>query len=131
MKRLLLIFSLLLATAFHLSAQEDDDADESIRDKMGEYIQKKLGLSSDEAKKFQPTFVQYFKDWRSAIRDNRGDVLKRKQAVADVQVRYRDRFKGIIGEQKSNQVFNHQRDFINQLREEVKDRRRDNNRRRN
>ncbi|MET0635726.1 MAG: hypothetical protein ABWZ25_06840 [Chitinophagaceae bacterium] len=133
MKRFLLILGLLFATTLHLSAQEDDDTDdnESIRDKMTEYIQKKLDLNDQEAKKFRPLFVQYYKDWRSTIRENRGDKLVLKQKVAELQVKYRDRFKGVIGEQKSNQVFNHQRDFINQLREEVRDRRQKNGRRKN
>ncbi|RYY62142.1 MAG: hypothetical protein EOO05_03850 [Chitinophagaceae bacterium] len=133
MKRFLLILGLLFATTLHLSAQEDDDSDdnETIRDKMSEYIQKKLNLSNEEASKFKPTFIQYFREWRATIRENRGDKLVLKQKVADLQIRYRDRFKGIIGEQRSNEVFNHQRDFIQRLREEVRDRRQKNDRRRN
>ena len=125
MKRFLLILSLLFATSLHVFAQDDDDTgdSESIRDKMSEYIQKKLSLNDQEAKKFQPIFVQYFKEWRSTVRENRGDRLVLKQKVADLQVRYRDKFKGVIGEQKSNQVFNHQVEFIRQLRQEVRDRR--------
>jgi len=119
MKRLLLIFILLFTATFYVSAQDEDDQDdtETVRDKMAEYIQQKLKLSDQEAKKFRPAFVQYFKEWRETIRDNRTDKLVLKQKVAELQIRYRGRFKDIIGEQKSNQVFNEQRNFITELRQ--------------
>ena len=118
MKRFLLIVSLLFVSAAGLFAQEDDDNDtnESIRDKMNEYIQKKLKLSTEEAKKFSPVFINYFKEWRSALRQNKNDDILRRQKVADVQLRYRNQFKDIIGEQRSNQVFGHQRIFIQEIR---------------
>ena len=57
MKRFLLILSLLFVTSPVLFAQDDEsDGNEKIRDKMNEYIQKRLNLSDDEAKKFTPGF---------------------------------------------------------------------------
>jgi hypothetical protein len=118
MKRIFLISSLLLICFTGLFAQEDDDKDdnESIRDKMSEYIQKRLNLSADESKKFAPVFVSYFKEWRKALRENRNDDILRRQKVAEVQLRYRNQFKDIIGEQRSNQVFGHQKVFIQEIR---------------
>ncbi|HTD92478.1 MAG TPA: hypothetical protein VK644_01650 [Chitinophagaceae bacterium] len=118
MKRIFLISSLLLVCFTGLFAQEDDDKDdnESIRDKMSEYIQKRLNLSNDESKKFAPVFINYFKDWRKALRENKNDDILRRQKVAEVQLRYRNQFKDIIGEQRSNQVFGHQKVFIQEIR---------------
>jgi hypothetical protein len=66
MKKLLLILSLLFVTSARLWAQEDgDDQDggnEKIRDKMSEFIQKRLDFSKDEAQKFTPVFIRYFKE---------------------------------------------------------------------
>lgn len=119
MKHLLLIFSLLISTVIPGFAQDDEhemDDNTTIRDKMSEYIQKRLNLSAEEAKKFKPVFIDYFREWRKIARENRGDNLVMRQKITDLQVRYRDKFKEIIGEKRSNQVFFHQRGFIQELR---------------
>jgi len=119
MKKLLFILSLLFVTSVRLFAQEDDenDGNEKIRDKMNEYIQKRLDLSKDEAEKFTPVFIHYFKEWRQTIRDNKDDRLMLQQKVAELRLRYRVQFKDIIGERRSNQVFQHQDLFIKELRD--------------
>jgi len=124
MKRFLLILSLLFVTVSCLLAQEDDDnaGNEKIRDKMNEYIQKRLNLSDDETKKFSPVFLRYFKEWRQTIKDNRGDKLILQQKVVDLRLRYRTQFREIIGEKRGNQVFSHQEKFIQELRGLRKDR---------
>ncbi|HKO80065.1 MAG TPA: hypothetical protein VJU78_06715 [Chitinophagaceae bacterium] len=119
MKRFLLILSLLFATSSLLFAQEDDanDGNEKIRDKMSEYIQKRLNLSDAESKKFTPVFLQYFKEWRQTIKDNRGDKLVLQQKIVDLRLRYRTQFRDILGEKRGNNVFNHQENFIKELRD--------------
>lgn len=118
MRKFLLIFSLLLVSASSLYSQDDGDHDgnEKIRDKMNEYIQKRLDLSDAEAKKFTPVFLNYFKEWRQTIRTNRGDKLVLQQKVVDLRLRYREQFRDILGEKRGNQVFNHQEKFIQELR---------------
>ena len=123
MKRFLLIVSLFLVTGTSLFAQDDDnDGNEKIRDRMNEYIQKRLNLSNDEAKKFSPIFLQYFKEWRQTLRDNKGDRLIQQQKIVDLRLRYRTQFREILGEQRGNQVFGHQEKFIQELRDLRKDR---------
>ena len=124
MKRFLLILSLLFVTGSYLFAQDDNDNDgnEKIRDKMNEYIQKRLNLSDGEAKKFTPVFLKYFKEWRQTIKDNRGDRLILQQKVVDLRLRYRTQFREIIGEKRGNQVFSHQENFIKELRDIRRDR---------
>jgi len=125
MKRFLLILSLLFVTGSCLFAQDDDDNDgnEKIRDKMNEYIQKRLNLSDDEAKKFSPVFLKYFKEWRQTIRENKNlPKLDLQQKIIDLRIRYRTQFREIIGEKRGNQVFNHQEKFIQELRGLRKDR---------
>jgi hypothetical protein len=123
MKRFLLIVSLFFVTGTSLFAQDDDnDGNEKIRDRMNEYIQKRLNLSNDEAKKFSPIFLQYFKEWRQTLRDNKGDRLILQQKIVDLRLRYRTQFREILGEQRGNQVFGHQEKFIQELRDLRKDR---------
>ncbi len=120
MKKILLIASLFLVSSTGLFAQDDDDqneGNEKIRDKMSEYIQKRLDLTDAEAKKFNPVFIQYFKEWRQTIRDNRDDKLVRQQKLVDLRLRYRTQFRDMLGEKRGNQVFNHQDRFIQELRD--------------
>ena len=118
MKKILFIFSLFLVTTAPILAQDEDEVDDNstIRDKMTEYIQQRLNLTPDEAKKFKPVFVEYFREWKKTAKENRGDNLVLRQKITDLQVRYRARFKDIVGEQRSNMIFTHQRAFVLELR---------------
>jgi len=118
MKRFLLILSLLFVASVPLLAQEeDDDANEKIQDKMSEYIQKRLDISKDEAAKFSPVFVRYFKEWRQTLRDNKNDRLIMQQKVVDLRLKYRPEFRGILGERRGDLVYRQQDLFIKELRD--------------
>jgi hypothetical protein len=119
MKRFLLVVGFFLVTTPVLFSQDDDGGEgtEKIRDKMNEYIQKRLDLSDAESKKFTPVFLQYFKEWRQTLKDNRGDKLVLQQKVVDLRLRYRTQFRDILGEKRGNSVFNHQENFIRELRD--------------
>ena len=117
MKHFLLIASLLFISHTALFAQEDEDDNDKIQDKMSEYIQKRLDLSKDEASKFTPVFLRYFKEWRQTIRENRGDRLVMQQKIIALRLRYRTNFREIMGESRGDQVFNHQERFIQELRD--------------
>lgn len=129
MKRFLLILSLVLTTSARIFAQSDDDtdADEKIKDKMSEYIQKRLSVSKDEAARFTPVFLRYFKDWRQTLRESKGlPALDRQSKVVDLRLRYRTEFRGILGERRGDQVYVFQERFIQELRDLRKERMRDN-----
>jgi hypothetical protein len=117
MKRFLLILILFCVTGLGSFAQEDDqDGNERIRDRMNEYIQKRLRLSRDEAQKFTPVFFRYFREWRTTLRDNRGDRLLLQQKIIDLRLRYRNEFREILGEKRGNLVYDHQEIFIKEMR---------------
>jgi hypothetical protein len=122
MKKILyiLIFSFSLSSVSF--AQDDDDAGGKLREKMVEYIQNKLGLSKPEAEKFQPVFLDYLKDMRSTKQQFRGDKLILQQKIVDLRIRYRDQFKPIIGEARSNAVFQHEKEFVEKVLQERNDR---------
>jgi hypothetical protein len=103
-------------------AQDDDDAGGKLRDKMIEYIQDRLGLSKSEAEKFQPVFLDYLRDMRTTKQQFKGDKLILQQKIVDLRIRYRDQFKPIIGEQRSNNVFKHEREFVEKALQERQDR---------
>jgi hypothetical protein len=114
MKKLLLILTCLFVSAIHAFAQ-DNDGNEKIRDKMREFIQQRLNLTKNEAERFTPVFLRYFKEWHTTMRQYRGDRIMLQKKVAEVQLQYRDQFKEIIGEKRSNEVYVQQRVFIQEL----------------
>ena len=118
MKRLLIILSLFMLASVRLVAQEEEDnGNEKIRDKMSQFIQERLGLSKSEAEKFSPVFLRYFREWRTTLKTTKDQpVIIRQQKIVDLRLRYRDEFKQIIGEKKSNDVFDYQQDFIKRIR---------------
>jgi hypothetical protein len=119
MKKFVFILSFLFVSSVSLFAQEEteeNEGNEKIRDKMREYIQKRLDLSKDEADKFTPLFIRYFKEWRQTLRDNRDlPPLDRQQKVVDLQLRYRTQFREVVGEDRGNKVFDYQKKFIIEL----------------
>jgi hypothetical protein len=61
MKKILLILTLGLFTGLVLQAQDDEQ--DKIRDKMREFIQRRLNLTRNEAERFTPVFVRYFREY--------------------------------------------------------------------
>jgi hypothetical protein len=123
MKKILFILTLFLLTASVSMAQ--DDGDEKIRDKMREYIQQRMGLNRNEAERFTPVFLRYFREWRTTLKDNRRDRLILQQKVVELRLRYRTEFKEIVGERRSNEVYEHQEKFIRELKNIRQERMRD------
>ena len=122
MKQILYILMFLFTLSGVSFAQDDDDASPKLRDKMVEYIKNKLSLSRDEAEKFQPIFLDYLRQLRTTKNEFRDDKLKLNQKIAELRLRTREQFKPVIGERRSNEVFEHERGFLLKVREELNDR---------
>ncbi len=97
------------------ASRAQDDNNDKIRDKMREFIQKRLNLSKNEAERFSPVFVRYFKEWRHALKENK-DNLIREQKIVELKIRYRGEFREIIGEKRSSDIYKQQEVFIDQLK---------------
>jgi uncharacterized protein YxeA len=112
MKKILYILSLvmLIGTAVHAQDME------KVRGRMQEYLQKRLSLSKSEADRFAPVFLEYFNELRKTNMQYRGDKLVLQQKIVDLRLRYREQFKPIMGEKRSNDVFVYERDFVNEVK---------------
>ena len=110
--------------AVHVSAIAQDDAGNGnkIREKMTEYVQKRLGLSKTEAERFNPVFMNYFNELRNTNIQHKDDKLVLQQKIIDLRLRYRDQFKPIVGEKRSNDVFTYERDFVEEVKRLRQDR---------
>lgn len=116
MKKLLLILLFLFPFVSITMAQADND-DDKIRDKMRQYIQQRMRLTKNEAERFTPIFIRYFKEWRTTLRENKTDRLILQQKIVELRLRYRGEFKDIIGEKRSNDIYRHQEIFIQELKD--------------
>ena len=115
MKKLLLILTLALLAGFSSKAQGNEY--DKIRDKMREFIQKRLDLTRNEAERFTPVFIRYFREWKQTLQETRGDVLIRQQKIVDLRIRYRTEFRDIVGEKRSNDVYKQQDVFVREITE--------------
>ena len=118
MKSFLYIIVLMLSLQTVSFAQDDDREDGGkVRKSMTEYVQKRLGLSRAEAERFEPVFLNYYNELRRTTQENRGDKLVLQQKIVDLKLRYREQFKNIMGEKRSNDVFIYERDFVEEVKE--------------
>ena len=122
MKKILFLFSFLVLTITGFTQDEEERNGERIRERMIEYIQKHLDLSEGEKEKFAPVFSTYFNELRQTNQTFKGDRLVLQQKIVDLRIRYRDQFKPIMGEKRSNDVFKYEHDFINEVKELRKER---------
>jgi len=114
MKKFLLILTLALFAGTVSRAQDNEH--DKIRDKMREFIQKRLNLTRNEAERFTPVFIRYFTEWRQALREHKDDILERQKRIVDLRIRYRPEFREIVGEKRSTEIFRQQEVFIDNLR---------------
>lgn len=117
MKRFLLITGLLLFIVANGFAQQNEDNGGKIREKMTEYLQKRLRLSKNEADKFSPVFLKYFMEARNTQRSFQNDPLVRQQKIIELRLHYRDEFRDIMGEKRGNDVFSYEKEFVEKVKE--------------
>lgn len=119
MKKILIILGLSFFASVSCFAQEDDGENgnnDKIREKMSEFIQRRMGLSKAEAEKFNPVFFRYFREWKMTIQANKNDRPLLQLRVAELRIRYRNEFRDIVGEKRCNQIYEHQEIFIKEIR---------------
>jgi hypothetical protein len=117
MKRILYILALFLMMATTSFAQDDDRNGGRVRERLELYLQKRLSLSKGEAERFSPVFLNYFNELRQTNQQFRGDRLVLQQKIVDLRLRYREQFKPIMGDKRSNDVFVFEHDFVNEVKQ--------------
>ena len=57
---------------------------------MREFIQKRMDLTRNEAERFTPVFIRYFREWRTTLRDNgKGQKLICYKELVELRISYR------------------------------------------
>ena len=117
MKRILIIVGLFFYASVSCFGQEDDNGpNDKIREKMSEFIQRRMGLTKTEAERFNPVFFRYFREWKMTLQANRNDKPLLQLRIAELRIRYRNEFRDIVGERRCNQIYEHQEVFIREVR---------------
>jgi len=127
MKKWLLLSLLFLLPGIAAFSQNEggDQEGGKIAGRMREYIQKNLGLSRNEADRFSPVFMRYFREFAQTHRQNRGDNLILKQKIIELRIRYRTEFRQILDEQRANKVFQYEDNFRREAIRIINENRRD------
>ena len=79
------------------------------------FISQRLNLSKGESEQFWPLYFQYEKELHGANANNYHDEIIRDEAVLNVRKKYQEQFSAIIGRNRSNYVFQSERDFNQML----------------
>ena len=115
MKKYLLILLFTISGSFSiLKAQVPDEETraEKIQSLKIAFITQKLQLTPDEAQKFWPVYNQYDKEVHSIESDNDpNNPLDKDQKLLDTRKKYLSSFQKILGQDKTNRLFNAEKDF--------------------
>lgn len=114
MKQFLLIIALLLGSFSFARAQNDSlgKRAEKIQALKIAFITQKLQLTSEEAQKFWPVYNRYETDIRKTMIDkHNGDAIDNEENILNVKKRYRSEFTRVLGQSKTNNLFNAEREF--------------------
>jgi len=109
MKKYLLILFLMIGSLSQIKAQEPNG--EKIQSLKIAFITQKLQLTPDEAQKFWPIYNEYDNEIRSIASDSDPNVLDRDQKLLNIRKKYLGSFQKILGPDKTNRLFNAERDF--------------------
>ena len=125
MKQFLLIIALFLGSFSLVKAQNDDNRQqrtEKIQALKIAFITQKLELTPDEAQKFWPVYNRYEAELRQVITANKigGDAIDNEEKVLNVKKRYKADFINVIGQSKTNILFNAEREFRSVLMRQLK-----------
>ena len=124
MKKLLFILTIIISSiAVFAQDQDPEDQGGKLQERMQEFVQRRLNLTSDEAQKFSPIFIRYIVELRKTHREHKDDRPMQQLKVAELRIRFRDEFRKIVGDERANKVFQHQKEFENKVRREIMERR--------
>lgn len=126
MKKWFSILIIFLTLGFTADAQNEEPMQQEgkIQEMMREYIQNKLSLSRNEADRFTPVFVRYFREFAQTHREFKSDNLILKQKIIELRIRYRTEFRQVLDEQRANKVYVYEDEFRKRALEIIKETRR-------
>ena len=123
MKKTLLIIAIFLGSFSFAEAQSfnNQNTGEKVESLKIAFITQKLSLTADEAQRFWPVYNRYDAEIKDIIRNNRnGDALQTEEKILNVKKKYLPEFTNVIGSQKSNTLFNAEKEFRSVLMRQLR-----------
>jgi len=127
MKKYLLILLLAIGFLFNANAQaQEPDGGAKLQALKIAWLTKKLDLSPDEAQRFWPIYNKYTEEIR-AIRQEQKQKntpeIEVEDKILGVRKKYNGEFSKALSAEKANTFFRSERDFGNEIRKELQERR--------
>jgi len=127
MKKYLLILLLAIGFLFNAGAQEQQlDGGAKLQALKIAWLTKKLDLSPEEAQRFWPIYNKYTEEIR-AIRQEQKQKntpeIEVEDKILGVRKKYNGEFSKALSAEKANTFFRSERDFGNEIRKELQERR--------
>lgn len=108
MKKYLLILFIMLGVLSQIKAQNG----EKIQALKIAFITQKLQLTPEEAQKFWPVYNEYDNEIHNIELDKSDpNVIDKEEKLLNVRKKYLTSFEKILGPDKTNRLFNAERDF--------------------
>jgi len=124
MKLFLLIITFVFGGSTFVNAQNDNRGKraEKIQALKIAFITQKLDFTSDEAQRFWPVYNRYESEIKQVMQNNRngGDAIDGEERILSVKKKYRSEFIKVIGQPKTNNLFNAEREFRGVLMRHLK-----------
>ena len=100
----------IVASFFSVTAKAQDG--EKIKALKIAFITQKLQLTPEEAQKFWPIYDQYEREISGLeTNDQNAPALQNEEKLLDIRKKYLGSFEKVLGPQKTNTLFNAERDF--------------------
>ena len=125
MKKYLLGLVLMAVGFLHAAAQEPDGGARLQALKIA-WLTKKLDLSPDEAQRFWPIYNKYTDEIRAIRQDQKQKntpEIEVEDKILGVRKKYNGEFSKALSADKANTFFRSERDFGNEIRKELQERR--------
>lgn len=125
MKKYLLILLLISSCLFKASAQEQG-GDAKLQALKIAWLTKRLDLSPEEAQRFWPVYNKYTDEIRAIRQDQKQKntpEIEVEDKILGVRKKYNGEFSKALSAEKANTFFRSERDFGNEIRKELQERR--------
>lgn len=126
MKKYLLGLILILSGFFRAEAQAKEDGGARLQALKIAWLTKKLDLSPDEAQRFWPVYNKYTDEIRAIRQDQKQKntpEIEVEDKILGVRKKYNTEFSKALSVEKANTFFRSERDFGNEIRKELQERR--------
>jgi len=126
MRKFIIIISLLFIHSYICVAQtQSEDKPNKAEEVTIAYMDKELGLTPQESKKFWPVYNEYFNEIKQAKSTYGNDEVAFEEKKVQIRKKYQGRFRSVLGSNnRVNKVFVSEKNLRDLFKKEWQDRQR-------